>query len=86
MIIGVPKEIAPGERRVALIPDSAKQLVGLGPEVVVQAGAFGEHEFTEGRYEDGGAERAVSVAGQWVWIPIAAWQSSIWRWIPGTSV
>lgn len=66
MIIGVPKEIAPGERRVALIPDSVKQLVGLGPEVVVQAGAGSAAGFEDEAYIDAGArivEGAVEALG-----------------------
>jgi len=39
MKIAVPKETAPGERRVALVPDAAAALVKSGLEVLVQAGA-----------------------------------------------
>ena len=39
MKIGVPKEIAPGERRVALVPEAIAPLVKLGLEVLVEAGA-----------------------------------------------
>jgi proton-translocating NAD(P)+ transhydrogenase subunit alpha len=39
MNVGVPKETAPGERRVALVPDVVKRLKGKGVEVVVEAGA-----------------------------------------------
>ncbi len=39
MIIGVPREILAGERRVALIPASVKGLVDAGLEVLVQTGA-----------------------------------------------
>src|ERR671929_127511 len=38
MRIGVPKETAPGERRVALVPEVVKKLTGQGHTVVVQAG------------------------------------------------
>ena len=55
MIIGVPKEIARGERRVALVPDSVKQLVGLGPEVVVEAGAGSSAGFEDDAYVAAGA-------------------------------
>jgi NAD/NADP transhydrogenase alpha subunit len=37
--VGVPKEIVPGERRVAVVPGVAARLKGLGVEVVVQKGA-----------------------------------------------
>src|SRR3989454_10269142 len=39
MRIAVPKEIAPGERRVALTPDAAAALVKSGLEVLVETGA-----------------------------------------------
>jgi proton-translocating NAD(P)+ transhydrogenase subunit alpha len=39
MIVGVPKEPAAGERRVALVPDVVKRLGAKGVEVVVEAGA-----------------------------------------------
>jgi NAD(P) transhydrogenase subunit alpha len=39
MKIGVPKEVAEGERRVALVPDVVATLTGRGLEVAVEAGA-----------------------------------------------
>ena len=36
MIVGVPKETAAGERRVALVPDAAGKLVKAGFEVRVE--------------------------------------------------
>ncbi|MBN2583881.1 MAG: NAD(P) transhydrogenase subunit alpha [Planctomycetes bacterium] len=44
MIVGVPKEIMPGERRVAVTPDTCRKLCGKGMKVLVQAGA-GEGAF-----------------------------------------
>jgi NAD(P) transhydrogenase subunit alpha len=38
-LIGVPKESADGERRVALVPEVVKRLTGRGLEVVVEPGA-----------------------------------------------
>ena len=35
MRIGVPKETAPGERRVALVPESCKKLKSAGYEVTL---------------------------------------------------
>jgi len=55
VIIGVPKEIARGERRVALVPDSVKQLVAIGPEVVVQSGAGVSAGFEDEAYAEAGA-------------------------------
>ena len=39
MRIGVPKEIVPGETRVAVSPDSIKKFTALGVEVLVESGA-----------------------------------------------
>ena len=39
MRIGVPKETAEGERRVALVPEVVRKLAGKGHEVVVEPGA-----------------------------------------------
>jgi NAD(P) transhydrogenase subunit alpha len=37
--VGTPKETAPGERRVALVPDTTVKLIGAGMSVSVEAGA-----------------------------------------------
>ncbi len=39
MKVGTPKETEQGERRVAMVPDTVKMLVGAGLEVSVEAGA-----------------------------------------------
>ncbi|MBL8458184.1 MAG: NAD(P) transhydrogenase subunit alpha [Zoogloea sp.] len=39
LVIGVTKELAPGERRVALVPDVAKKYQGLGAVLQLQVGA-----------------------------------------------
>ncbi|MEM1361896.1 MAG: NAD(P)(+) transhydrogenase (Re/Si-specific) subunit alpha, partial [Pseudomonadota bacterium] len=56
MKIGVPTELFDGERRVALTPDSAKQLAKLGYETVVQAGAGIGAGITDAAYADAGVE------------------------------
>ncbi len=62
MKIAVPREIAPGERRVALTPEAAAALVKSGPEVLVEAGA-GEGAFhSDAAFETAGA-RIVPDAG-----------------------
>jgi H+-translocating NAD(P) transhydrogenase subunit alpha len=53
--IGVPKETAPGERRVALVPDLVQRLVQSGHELVVEAGAGEGASFTDADYESAGA-------------------------------
>jgi H+-translocating NAD(P) transhydrogenase subunit alpha len=37
--IAVPREVAPGERRVALVPESCKKLIQAGYEIAIEAGA-----------------------------------------------
>jgi len=39
MLVAVPKETTPGERRVALVPEVVKRLSGHGVEVLVESGA-----------------------------------------------
>jgi NAD(P) transhydrogenase subunit alpha len=55
MIIGVPRETVPGERRVALVPDLVTRLVQAKMEVVVQAGAGAAAGFLDAAYADKGA-------------------------------
>ena len=55
MIIGVPREIVLGERRVALIPDSVRRLVEKGLEVHVETGAGVESGALDPDYEEAGA-------------------------------
>jgi H+-translocating NAD(P) transhydrogenase subunit alpha len=54
MLVGVPKEVVPGERRVALVPETIGRL-GDGVEVVVEAGAGEQAGFTDDAYRGGGA-------------------------------
>ena len=56
MKIGVPKETAAGERRVALIPDVAGSLVSKELEVVVEPGAGEGSGHPDSQYSDAGAE------------------------------
>lgn len=55
MRIGVPREVATGERRVALSPDSVARLVKLGVEVAVERGAGVQANFPDELYEKAGA-------------------------------
>jgi NAD(P) transhydrogenase subunit alpha len=52
--VGVPKETAPGERRVALVPDAIPRLPA-GVEVAVERGAGAGAGFPDEAYEDAGA-------------------------------
>jgi H+-translocating NAD(P) transhydrogenase subunit alpha len=55
MRIGVPKETAQDERRVALVPEVVRKLVGAGHEVVVEAGAGEQALLPDALYSDAGA-------------------------------
>jgi NAD(P) transhydrogenase subunit alpha len=56
MKVGVPKETAEGERRVALVPEVVRKLTGKGFEVVVQPGAGDEAMLSDAAFEEAGAE------------------------------
>ena len=60
MIVGVPKESAEGERRVALTPNAVSRLVGGGIQVVVESGAGDESFFSDAEYQEAGATTAPS--------------------------
>ena len=51
MIIGVPKEIKNGEKRVSLIPSSVKELVKNGHTVYVEKNAGSAIGFEDSLYE-----------------------------------
>ena len=55
MLIGVPRETAEGELRVACTPATVGRLTGLGLEVVVESGAGAGSAFTDADYEGAGA-------------------------------
>ena len=58
MRIGVPKETAEGERRVALVPEVVRKLTGGdgGLEVVVERGAGAGALIPDAQYEEAGAQ------------------------------
>ena len=56
MKVGVPKETASGERRVALVPDSTKRLAEAGVEVLVESGAGADAGFLDKAYDESGAQ------------------------------
>jgi NAD(P) transhydrogenase subunit alpha len=60
--IGVPREIAAGERRVALIPDAVKKLTGAGAAVVVESGAGAGAFIDDAAYVAAGATIAPDAA------------------------
>ena len=65
MRIGVPTEIHPGERRVALAPPEVAKLVRAGHRVSVQAGAGQAAGFADAAYEQAGAELCAEAQALW---------------------
>jgi H+-translocating NAD(P) transhydrogenase subunit alpha len=62
MLIGVPREIASGERRVALVPEVISQLTRAGHRVVIQRDAGKRAGFTDDAYRTAGCDLADSAA------------------------
>jgi NAD(P) transhydrogenase subunit alpha len=60
MIVGVPKETFPGERRVALVPTALRPLIKAGLEVIVESGAGANAGYPDSVYADKGAKIASS--------------------------
>jgi NAD(P) transhydrogenase subunit alpha len=55
MKIGVAKETAPGERRVALVPEALGKLKAAGLDILVERGAGAGSSFPDAEYEAAGA-------------------------------
>ena len=56
MKIGSPKEIFKGENRVAMTPESAKQLQKLGYDCIVESNAGNNSNFSDKDYKDAGVQ------------------------------
>ncbi len=56
MRVGVPVETTPGERRVALVPETVGKLAGAGFDVVVDSGAGAAASFPDDAYTEAGAQ------------------------------
>ena len=65
MLIGVPKEIAAGEKRAATVPDVVEKLVKLGFSVAVETGAGDAAHFSDDTYRAAGAEVVPGAAELW---------------------
>jgi NAD(P) transhydrogenase subunit alpha len=64
MRIGVPKETATGEQRVALVPEVVSKLTGSGFEIMVEKGAGSDASFTDAAFSEAGASLVDGVLGQ----------------------
>lgn len=62
MRVAVPREIAPGERRVALTPELVSRLADAGCEIMVEAGAGDAAGFTDQAYREAGAAVTMETA------------------------
>lgn len=65
MRIAVPREVFPGEQRVAATPATVARLVQMGFEVVVQVGAGMRARYLDADYEAAGARLEPDVAALW---------------------
>ena len=62
MRVSVPRETAPGERRVALVPETVSKLHGAGFDVRIERAAGSEAGFSDEEYAAAGAELADGAA------------------------
>ncbi len=65
MRIGVPKETAAGEHRVALVPEVVSKLKAKGLEVVVQEGAGADALLPDAAYAEAGARMTADASDIW---------------------
>src|SRR4029079_13217498 len=64
-LIGVPRETAAGEKRVATVPEVVEKLIKLGFRVAVQSGAGDAANFSDDVYKAGGAQIIADAPGLW---------------------
>ncbi|TMG81537.1 MAG: NAD(P)(+) transhydrogenase (Re/Si-specific) subunit alpha, partial [Betaproteobacteria bacterium] len=64
-LIGVPRETAAGEKRVATVPEVVEKLVKLGFRVAVQAGAGDAANFADDTYRAAGADIVADAPRLW---------------------
>ncbi len=65
LLIGVPKETASGEKRVATVPDVVEKLIKLGFSVAVESGAGDAANFSDDTYRAAGAQVMPTAAEVW---------------------
>ena len=65
LLIGVPKESAAGEKRVATVPDVVEKLIKLGFSVAVESGAGDAANFADDTYRAAGADVLPTAAAVW---------------------
>ena len=65
LLIGVPKETAAGEKRVATVPEVVEKLIKLGFSVAVESGAGDAANFADATYQAAGATIVPTAADVW---------------------
>ncbi len=65
LMIGVPTEVFPGEKRVATVPEVVEKLIKLGFRVEVQSGAGDAANFSDEVYRAAGAQIIATAAELW---------------------
>ncbi|AUT66530.1 Re/Si-specific NAD(P)(+) transhydrogenase subunit alpha [Paraburkholderia terrae] len=65
LLIGIPLELATGERRVATVPEVVEKLIKLGFMVAVQSSAGAAANFDDDAYRAAGAEVMASASELW---------------------
>ncbi len=65
MKIGIPKEIHPGEKRVATTPDAAQQIIKLGFSVCIESGAGLNANISDAAYQAVGVEILSDAKALW---------------------
>ena len=63
--IGIPREVFPGEKRVATVPEVVAKLIKLGFTVGVESGAGDAANFADDTYRAAGAEVVSGAAALW---------------------
>ncbi len=65
MKVGIPREVAAGETRVALVPSMVSSLTKMGHEVLVESGAGLGSSFSDAEYEEAGAKIIKGAGDLW---------------------
>jgi len=65
LLIGVPTEVFPGEKRVATVPEVVEKLIKLGFRVAVETGAGEAANFSDDAYRAAGADVVPTAAELW---------------------
>ncbi len=65
MVVGVPKEIKPGEKRVALLPSGVAAFVAHGHDVLIEGDAGEESGISDAQYRSAGARMVHKAKSVW---------------------